>query len=346
MNKQRYAIIGAGALGGLYGAMLARQGFEVHFLLHSDFDHVREHGLKVDSIWGDMHLRDLHTHASPETMPPCDVSLIGLKTTQNHLLADLLPAPTRDGGVVLVLQNGLDVEADSAAIVGEQRVFGGCCFLCSSKVGPGHIRHIDFGKIVFGQYRPSSQSSATAAQNNSTAAMGGSKTAGGSKAADGGTTAAEGDAKAVSIGNQICQDLNSAGVPTEFSGNLALVRWRKLMWNIPFNSLSVILNASTKQIMDDPNASVLAEAIIREVHAGAAACGVEIPEAFIEKTLENTRKMVPYDSSMRLDFLNKRAMEAEAILGNPLRAAKESGYEMSRVETLYHQLRYIDQTNS
>tara|TARA_R110002073_G_scaffold41701_4_gene117588 strand:- start:2845 stop:3825 length:981 start_codon:yes stop_codon:yes gene_type:complete len=326
MNKQRYAIIGAGALGGLYGAMLARQGFEVHFLLHSDFDHVREHGLRVDSIWGDMHLRDLHIHASPETMPPCDVSLIGLKTTQNHLLAELLPAPTRDGGVVLVLQNGLNVEADSAAIVGEQRVFGGCCFLCSNKVGPGHIRHIDFGKIVFGPYRPSSQFSAAAAQA--------------------GSTAADIDAKVVLIGNQICEDLNSAGVPTEFSEDLALVRWRKLMWNIPFNSLSVILNASTKQIMDDPNASALAEAIIREVHAGAAACGVEIPEAFIEKTLENTRKMVPYDSSMRLDFLNKRAMEAEAILGNPLRAAKASGYEMSRVETLYQQLRYIDQTNS
>ncbi|GAA4448877.1 putative 2-dehydropantoate 2-reductase [Novipirellula rosea] len=326
MNKQRYAIIGAGALGGLYGAMLARQGFEVHFLLHSDFDHVREHGLRVDSIWGDIHLRDLHIHASPETMPPCDVSLIGLKTTQSHMLAELLPAPTRDGGVVLVLQNGLNVEADPAAIVGEQRVFGGCCFLCSNKVGPGHIRHIDFGKIVFGPYRPSSQFSAAAAQA--------------------GSTAADIDAKVVLIGNQICEDLNSAGVPTEFSEDLALVRWRKLMWNIPFNSLSVILNASTKQIMDDPNASALAEAIIREVHAGAAACGVEIPEAFIEKTLENTRKMVPYDSSMRLDFLNKRAMEAEAILGNPLRAAKASGYEMSRVETLYQQLRYIDQTNS
>ncbi|WP_442506387.1 putative 2-dehydropantoate 2-reductase [Novipirellula sp. SH528] len=326
MNKQRYAIIGAGALGGLYGAMLARQGFEVHFLLHSDFDHVREHGLKVDSIWGDMHLRDLHTHSTPETMPPCDVSLIGLKTTQNHLLAELLPAPTRGGGVVLVLQNGLNVEAASAAIVGEQRVFGGCCFLCSNKVGPGHIRHIDFGKIVFGQYRPNSHSCSTSI--------------------GAGSTASEDDAKAVLIGNQICEDLNSAGVPTEYSDNLALVRWRKLMWNIPFNSLSVILNASTKQIMDDPNACALAESVVREVRAGAAACGVEIPEAVIEKTLENTRKMVPYDSSMRLDFLNKRAMEAEAILGNPLRAAKESGYEMSRVETLYQQLRYIDQTNS
>ncbi|GAA5510994.1 putative 2-dehydropantoate 2-reductase [Novipirellula caenicola] len=319
MNKQRYAIIGAGALGGLYGAMLARQGFEVHFLLHSDYEHVREHGLKVDSIWGDMHLRDLHVHATAETMPPCDVTVIGLKTTQNHLLAELLPAPTADGGVVLVLQNGLNVEADSAAIVGDKRVFGGCCFLCSNKVGPGHIRHIDFGKIVFGQYRPASSAGSTATQN---------------------------DARMVSIGNQICEDLNSAGVPTEFSDNLALVRWRKLMWNIPFNSLSVILNASTKQIMDDPDASALAEAVVREVHAGAAACGVTIPVEMIEKTLENTRKMVPYDSSMRLDFLNKRAMEAEAILGNPLRAAKESGYEMSRVETLYQQLRYIDHTNS
>ncbi len=152
MEKQRYAIIGSGALGGLYGGLLARSGFEVHFLLHSDYEHVSKHGLRIESPLGDFELPNVNAHATAASMPACDVTIVGLKTTRNRLLAELLPAPTRDGGTVLVLQNGLDVEADSVEVVGIDRVLGGCCFLCSNKVGPGHIRHLDYGRIVFGEY--------------------------------------------------------------------------------------------------------------------------------------------------------------------------------------------------
>lgn len=305
MEKQRYAIIGVGALGGLYGGMLAKSGYEVHFLLRSDFEHVHRHGLRVESPWGDFSLPEVHAHHSPESMPPCDVTIVGLKATRNDQLADLLPAPTRHGGSVLVLQNGLDVEADSAAVVGEDRVMGGCCFLCSNKVGPGHIRHLDYGRIVFGEYAAESNSVTPRVQ-------------------------------------RICDDLVSSGIDAQACDDLSLTRWRKLLWNIPFNGLSVSLNASTKELIDDADSLALVAAIIREVHDAAAACGVQIPEEMIDKTIEVTRSMVPYDSSMRLDYLNHRPMEVEAIFGNPLRAAKEHGCEMPRVEMLYQQLKFLD----
>lgn len=307
MEKQRYAIIGAGALGGLYGGMLARSGHEVHFLLRSDFEHVSQHGLRVDSPLGDFHLPNVNAHSSPDSMPACDVTIVGLKTTHNQLLADLLPAPTRGGGVVLVLQNGLDVEADSAEVVGIDRVLGGCCFLCSNKVGPGHIRHLDYGRIEFGEY----------------------------------------DKREVTPrAQQICDEMVGAGIDVKVTDNLPLVRWRKLMWNIPFNGLSVALDASTKELVDDSDAIALVETIIREVHASAAACGVEIPKQMIDKTIEVTRSMVPYDSSMRLDYLNHRPMELESIFGNPIRAAKKCGAEMPRVEALYQQLKFLDARNA
>ncbi|TWT83750.1 2-dehydropantoate 2-reductase [Planctomycetes bacterium CA13] len=308
MTKNTYAVIGSGALGGLYGAMLARLGFDVHFLLNSDYDFVKKNGLNVESVWGDFHLSDVNAHASTETMPPCDVTIVGLKTTNNHLLSELLPSPTREGGVILVLQNGLDVELDSAEVVGEGRVFGGCCFLCSNKVGQGHIRHIDYGRIVFGQY---------------------------------GTV---NDAM-TKVGGQINADFNAAGIDTKFSDDLAVVRWRKLMWNIPFNGLSVALNASTKEIVENDAACQLADDLIREVHAGAAACGVKIPDEAIHITLDHTRKMKPYDSSMRLDFLQRRPMEIESILATPLRAVQKFGYSMPKVEMLYQQLSYLDAKN-
>ncbi len=309
MSKQRYAIIGTGALGGLYGGMLANAGFEVHFLLRSDFDHVREHGLQVQSIWGDFHLRQVHCHRSAETLPACDVTIVALKTTRNHLLKDLLPASTRGGGDVLVLQNGLDVEADAAASVGADRVLGGCCFLCSNKIGPGQIQHLDFGRIVFGEYQTTEHGVSDRAR-------------------------------------RICDDLVAAGIDAQTTDDLYMVRWRKLMWNIPFNGLSVVLNASTKEIVEHPESEALADAIIREVHAAACACGADVPAEMIETTMESTRRMVPYDSSMRLDYLNKRPMEIESIFGSPLRVARRHDAMMPRVEMLCQELRFFDAKNA
>ncbi len=308
MGKQSYAIIGSGALGGLYGGMLARSGFEVHFLLHSDFDHVVENGLRVESPLGDFHLSGVNAHRSVETIPSCDVTIVGLKTTRNGLLKDLLPRPTRDGGVVLVLQNGLDIESDSVAVVGPDRVLGGCCFLCSNKVGPGHIRHLDYGRIVFGEY---------------------------------GIVVDEVTPRA----SRIADEMVSAGIDAQPTENLLLARWRKLMWNIPFNGLSVVLDAPTDQLVEDRDAVKLVEEIICEVHSAAHACGVDVPDEMIDKTIEVTRSMVPYDSSMRLDYLNRRPMEIEAIFGNPIRAAEAQGASMPRVEMLYRELKFLDARN-
>ncbi|QDT06007.1 2-dehydropantoate 2-reductase [Rubripirellula lacrimiformis] len=308
MKKQRYAVIGAGALGGLYGGLLARAGFEVHFLLNRDYDHVMQHGLQIDSKLGDFHLSDVHAHASADTMPPCDVTILGLKTTNNGLLQDLLPAPTREGGLVLVLQNGLNSESDAAAVVGPENVLGGCCFLCSNKVGPGHIRHIDQGRIVFGEF---------------------------------GDRAIEVTPRV----QRICDEMVSAGIDAHTTDDLPKTRWKKLMWNIPFNGLSVVLDASTKELVDDPDSVALVEQIIREVHAGAAACGVTVSPKSIATTIDVTRTMVPYDSSMRLDYLAKRPIEVEAILGNPIRAAQGAGFAMPHVETLYRQLKFLNQRN-
>ncbi len=290
----RYAIIGSGAVGGLYGSMLAHHGHDVHFLLHSDYDHVREHGLRIDSVAGNFVLKSPQVYNNVKDMPRCDVVIVAMKSTNNHLLAELLPGVVADKGVVLTLQNGLNVEADCVSVLqkpnGENphEVLGGCCFLCSNKVGPGHIHHLDYGRIVFGRYE---FPGAPTTQN---------------------------------IGKQIASDMAASGIDAHWTDDLAAARWRKLMWNIPFNGLSVVLDASTDALIKGPAARSLAETIIREVHRGAAQCGVTIDPAAIDKTIQHTETMVPYDSSMRLDFLGRRAMEIEAIFGNPLRAVAES----------------------
>ena len=307
---RRYGIIGTGALGGFYGGLLARSGIETHFLLNSDYDHVRQHGLRVDTKLGDFHLADINAHKDPEQMPACDVTIVAIKTTMNHLLPQLLSGATRGGGCALVLQNGLHVEQDTVDIVGANRVLGGCCFLCSNKVGPGHIHHMDYGRIAFGEYRA--------------------------------------DSHVIEISDrasQIESDLRQAGITADAVDDLIKVRWQKLMWNIPFNGLSVALDASTSEIMKDPHAEQLAEAIIRDVRAAAAICGKKIDESFVDKMMNDTRAMVPYDSSMRIDFKNKRPMEIEAIFGNPLREIDKFGGTAPRLTMLYQQLHFLGNKN-
>jgi len=306
--KLKYAIIGTGALGGFYGGLMAQSGLDVHFLFHSDVEHVRQHGLKVESKLGDFHLPKVNAYASPEEMPACDCIVIGLKSTQNHLLPKLLPPIVHDRSIALVLQNGLHVEQATREVMGEGRVAGGCCFLCSNKVGPGHIRHLDYGKIVFGAYRGVDDGEA---------------------------------APSMPLLQQIHSDLCAARIECYLTEDLTTSRWKKLMWNIPFNGLSVILNSSTDAIMADADSRQLAKRISEEVRQTACGCGSPIEPDYVDWVVDHTDEMVPYDSSMRLDFLNNRPIEVESIYGNALRAAARHGVETPLLKTLYQQLRFL-----
>ncbi len=306
MKSHSYAILGTGALGGLYGGLLAKAGFEVHFLLNSDFEHVRAHGLRVDSPLGDFVLPQVNVHRWVNTIPRVDVVIVAWKTTANGQLAELLPALVNKDTVFLVLQNGWDIEIETADVVGADQVLGGCCFLCSNKIGPGHIHHLDYGRIIFGEY---SQQFAGEI-----------------------TPRAE----------QIAAEFRSAKIDMTASPDLRNTRWRKLMWNIPFNGLSVVLNAATDEIMGNPFSAALAETLVREVRQAAHRYGTEIEESFVDKMLSDTQRMVPYASSMLIDYRSGREMEVEAIFGNPLRTAERLGFDAVNLRMLYRQLSFIN----
>ena len=304
--QRSYAIIGTGALGGFYGSRLQHAGCELHFLLHRDYEHVRQHGLICESTDGDFTLPKVNAYADVRKMPKCDVVCVCLKTTQNHLLPQLLPPVVKDDGVVLVMQNGLGMEAQVAEIVGPQRVTGGLCFLCSNKVGPGHIRHLGYSLVALAEF------------------------------------AARGISKRM---RAIADDLQRANVEIELAEDIDVVRWKKLVWNIPYNGLSVVLDATTKELMAQPQSRQLVEAIMREVVADARACGVAVTDEIIKRMLANTEKMAPYRTSMKIDYDDHRPLEVEAIFGNPLRAVQQVGTTSPLLEQLYAQLKFLDARN-
>lgn len=300
---KRIAIIGTGAVGGYYGGLLQRAGNEVHFLLHSDAEYVRENGLRVDSPNGDFVLSQVHAYSDSNDMPPCDLVIVSLKTTANHLLPELLPHVVKDDSIVLVLQNGLGPDEEVASIVGPGRVIGGLCFLCSNKIGPGHIRHLDYGQIAIGEYRADGSGAGITSRLKSLGSL-----------------------------------LELAGIPIRLEEDLLLARWKKLVWNIPFNGLSVVKNCLTDELVSQPENRRLCRTLMEEVAAGSAACARPIDPEFIDLMIFNTEKMAPYAPSMKLDFDNSRPMEVEAIYGNPLRAARAKGVSMPETQKLYEQL--------
>ena len=314
-TPKKYAILGAGAIGGYYGACLQQSGQDVHFLLNRDYDHVQRHGLMIESVRGDFTLPQVQGYQQVTDMPTVDVVVIALKTTHNaQLLPTLLPPLVGPKTVIVTLQNGLDIEETIADVAPYTSLLGGLCFMCSNKVGPGHIRHLDFGDIILGAYHPQRYPAGLSPTLES-----------------------------------IAQDFSSAGIAINLTDDLYMARWRKLVWNIPFNGLSVVLNATTAEMMANPDSRQRAADLMAEVVAAANGCAKKITAEgdrtlspkIIDTMLAHTAKMKPYRTSMKIDFDEGRPLEVEAILGNPLKAAQWAGVKTPNIELLYSQLKAL-----
>ena len=147
-----YGIIGTGAIGGYYGAKLARAGKDVHFLLHSDYEQVAANGLQVDSVAGSFTLPAVNAYRRAADMPPCDVVLVGLKTVNQHLLPTLLPPLLKPDTLVVLIQNGVGVEAAVQQMFPHVQLAAGLAFICVAKNRPGVVEHLDKGSIDIGNY--------------------------------------------------------------------------------------------------------------------------------------------------------------------------------------------------
>ncbi|MFY9153382.1 MAG: putative 2-dehydropantoate 2-reductase [Prolixibacteraceae bacterium] len=302
----RYGIIGTGALGGFYGGKLAKAGHKVHFLLRSDYDFVIENGLQVDSVLGDFHLPEINAYPSTDEMPVCDVVFVCLKTTENHILPDLLRPILHSKTMVVLLQNGLGLEEELSYQLPGVQIAGGLAFICSNKVGPGRVQHLDFGKLILGSYNLFDSE----------------------------------------ILLEMVGDFKEAGIPAELSSDLRFSRWQKLVWNIPFNGLTVVLNTTTDKIMADPVSRQLATDMMFEVIAAANSCGVQLKESLAQQMIDMTMRMKPYATSMKLDYDFHRPMEIEYIYSKPIETALAEGYVMEKVSVLEKQLKFIQAGNS
>jgi 2-dehydropantoate 2-reductase len=300
------AIVGAGAVGGYYGARLAQHGHSVHFLLRGDYDAVRRNGWTVMSRDGGFRIPpdSVNVYDDPRKMPRADLVIVTLKSTSNDQFVPLIGPLIHDDTAILTLQNGLGNEDRLAELFGAGRVLGGMAFVCINRVSPGVINHTDHGIIRIGEFS---------------------------------TAGATGRA------NRIASMFSANKVPCEVLDDLRFGRWQKLVWNIPFNGLGATLDLTTDRLVGTEEGLRLVRQLMEEVRAAAGADGVALPAELVDANIDNTQTMGPYRSSMQVDRQQGRPMEVEAILGEPLRRAQAGGVKTPVLEALYRAARVVDE---
>lgn len=310
-RRPRIGIVGTGAIGGFYGLMLARAGHDVHFLLRSEYMAVVEQGLRLNSaVHGKLQLQPVQAWNRAEDMPPCDWLLVGVKTNSNAELAPLLARLAAPGAKVVLLQNGLSVEEQLRPLLPESlHLLGGLCFICTHRSAPGVIEHQALGAINLGYH-----SGPCGSQQE--------------------------------VGRGLVEEgvalFRSAGVDSTAMPDLAQARWQKLVWNVPYNGLSVLLDAGTSKLMASADSRSLIGDLMQEVVQGAAACGHALPQDYPQQLLAATERMPDYLPSMYHDFAHKRPLELEAIYKAPLAAAAAAGCELPKMRMLLQTLRFLD----
>lgn len=297
-----YAIVGTGGIGGYYGGCLAKAGHPVHFLLHSDYEYVLKNGLKIDSVNGDFHLEKVSAYKNSQDMPKCDVVLVCLKTIENHILSSILKPLLHEKTVVVLVQNGMGMEQELSEQLPSTSIVGATAFICTTKVGPGHIHHAEYGALTLAKHC--------------------------------------GDCD--EIIRQIASDFENASVNVSVFDDLNSVRWKKLVWNIPYNGLTVVLNAATDTLTNNPDSRKLVIDLMNEVVSAGRTCGAKISDSFIDKMIAMTENMTPYSPSMKLDYDARRPMEIQTMFTNPIAIAKAQGFEMRKTEMLEQQLRFLE----
>ena len=296
-----------GAIGGYYGGRLAKAGREVHFLAHSDFQYVLQNGLRVDSCDGDFCLPHINAYTTQKDMPKTDVIIVGLKSVKNHdVLPELLRPIVHQNSIVILIQNGIGLEDDLQNVFPGLQIVAGLAFICSAKVGAGHVSHQCYGSINLGNYSCQQEKFEV-----------------------------------------LLQDMTDAGIQAAEVPYLE-ARWKKAVWNMPFNGMTVALNTSTDKLLKNPATRQLIYDQMMEVIGAANALGVHtLTSEFADKMMQMTDEMVPYSPSMKLDFDYHRPMEIEYLYSRPIAEAKKVGFEMPKLAMLEAELKFIEaQLNS
>jgi 2-dehydropantoate 2-reductase len=294
----KIAVIGAGAMGSLFGALLAEKGYRVHLvdIWAEQVKAINERGLSIEGQGATRTVR-LPATTNPAGLDPVDLAIVFVKSTQTAAAAVTARDLIGTSGVVLTLQNGMGNADAIAEAVSAHQVLAGTTAQGATLLGPGRIHHAGVGPTVIGGW----------------------------------SGTAEGDQKA----EQVVEAFAAAGIETSHTQDVRRVVWEKLLVNVGINAITALTNIKNGQILDLTITRDLSRAAVSEAIQVAKACGVTVRADAPEHVLQVARATAANRSSMGQDVDNRRPTEIAAINGAVVAQAKKAGMRAPINETLF-----------
>ena len=283
----RILVHGAGAVGGYFGALLARGGHEVWLVARGEnLAALRARGLTVDMGSETLHLASVHAVPAPAEAPRPELVLVCVKSYDTEAAAGALRPVVDPGTILLSLQNGIENEDVLAPSLGLPPLMVALTRIGVELVGPATIHYSGRGTILFGE-------------------------------ADGSPSARA---------QRVAEAFDTAGVPHQLRRDILVAAWEKLAWNAGFNAVTALTRATVAEVLASAGTRDLVVTAMEEVDAVAVAAGIPVRRARTQAVLEDSRSGLPdFQTSMLQDVLRGRRLEHDAINGAVVRAAARSG---------------------
>ena len=293
----KIAVVGAGAMGSLFGTLLAEVGNEVWLYdIWEDHIHaVNQDGLMVESEAKTRKVR-LNATAHPDTIGKCELVLVFVKSTQTESAAKTAAQLSGRNGFVMTLQNGMGNADTIAAYMQSNRILVGTTSHGSTLLGAGNIRHAGKGPTIIGNW--------------------------------GGTD------KEFKIAWHTADLFTQAGIETTAVEDVRAVIWDKLLVNVGINAITALTGIKNGQILDLESTRELSYLAVEEAAAVARAQGIEIGEDPMSHVFQVAVATAPNRSSMGQDVDHRRPTEIGSINGFVVREARRMGLAAPVNQTL------------
>ncbi len=304
-NKLKILVFGAGGVGAYFGGRLAKAGAEVSTVCRSDYASVKKFGYRISSIAGDFEFKPAKVcHSAADFHDLADVVMVTTKVLPGINVPELIRPAVSKNTVIFIIQNGIDVEREFALAFPANQIISAIAYIGVCRAGDGKIVHSGAGRLRAGMYPP----------DNAAPRL-----------------------------EQLAELFKQSNVECEIVHDIIRTRWEKLVWNVPFNAVSVLAGGvNTQEMVMNQELEKLCLSLMHEVCAVAKACGKELPHDVADKNIKYTRDFPPYKTSMLLDYENGRPLEVEAILGNVVRNANTQHVPIPHIRTIYALLSSVD----
>lgn len=321
LSKMKIAVVGCGAVGSYYGARLSMAGHDVHFLLRSDYDVVKAHGVQVLTADGEFTARPKCAR-EPKDIGVVDLVVIGLKTTANSRFAELITPLIGPSTAILTLQNGLGNEEQLAALFGKEKVLGGLCFVCLNRIAPGIIQHIAHGTIVMGEFSgaalPRTHAIAQAIEQSGV------------------------PCKVTDVLEQAHWEKLVWNVPFNGLGVAGTAGYDAVVSGKVDSTKKLTPCLTTDILLADARWAQLVRELMEETIRTAQALGLAVKDSAAQKQIDRTREMADYRASTLIDFERGQELELDSLFFEPLRQARKVGVKTPRLEAMCRVLEQIN----